>query len=488
LISKENIVHIELDNPVISCVTKLSKLIEAMRDEHNENEIIEESLRDLIYNAIDSFDVATETVPRPVKELNNFLSRTNGEMINELTAFITNNSGQNVSRNSIKKFISTVENISKWNYDTSSRNENIKISNETMYNITNFYKTFINNFVKTFPNIILNKVNYDNTLIPSYYGFSKNHVNKLKTSIAEYYQKLKPFYGINKLTNILNAIQINSKNAIKLAESTPCFSSIKIGERILRGLIDEQTSRDLFEYYLLRVLLEYIVLADDDNMVVSEVTKTVDVVDIFTVEFMEETETRIDLTMSSRSEKDKKILPGNKRELKQKTAELLVAYMDIFRDEKETIDVTYEDIQDRIFKLKEREKDMVTDRLKAMTDEGRDIDTILKISKLAGSENDYSKGLKKGLTVYDKDFYEEEQHMRDELEKAERKIRKKNKDANDENIDILLDEYMEQRHMAKEIDEDAYDMEYLNETYYDGNFDGVDAPEEEYDDYADFDS
>lgn len=488
LISKENIIHIELDNPVISCVTKLSKLIEAMRDEHNEKEIIEESLRDLIYNAIDSFDIATEIVPRQVKELNNFLSRTNSEMINELTTFIVNNSGQNVSRNSIRKFISTVENISKWNYDTSSRNENIKISNETMYNITNFYKTFINNFVKIFPNIILNKVNYDNTLIPSYYGFSKNHVNKLKISIAEYYQKLKPFYGSDKLTNILNTIQINSKNALNLAESTPCFSSIKIGERLLHGVIDEQTSRDLFEYYLLRVLIEYIVLADDEDMIVSEVTKTVDVVDVFTLEFIEENETIIDLTRQSHLEKDKKILPGNKRDLKQKTAELLVAYMDIFRDEKETIDVTYEDIQDRIFKLKEREKDMVTDRLKAMTDEGRDIDTILKISKLAGTENDYSKGLKKGLTVYDKDFYEEEQNMRDELEKAERKIRRKNKDATDENIDILLDEYMEQKHIAQGIDEDAYDMEYLNETYYDGNFDGVDAPEEEHDDYADFDS
>ena len=239
---------------------------------------------------------------------------------------------------------------------------------------------------------------------------------------------------------------------------------------------------------MLRVLIEYIVLSDEDDMVVSEVTQTLDVVDIFSVDYIEESETRVDLTMSSRSEKDTKILPGNKRELKQKTAELLVAYMDIFRNEKDTIDVTYEDIQDRIFKLKEREKDMVTDRLKAMTDEGRDVDTILKISKLAGTENDYSKGLKKGLTVYDKDFYEEEQKMRDELEKAERKIRKKNRDATDENIDILVDEYMEQWQIAQEIDDDAYGMEYLNETYYDGNFDGVDAPEEDYDDYADFDS
>jgi len=49
-----------------------------------------------------------------------------------------------------------------------------------MYNVTKFYKTYIENFVNIFPNIILNKVNFENTHIPNYYGFSKNHANKLK--------------------------------------------------------------------------------------------------------------------------------------------------------------------------------------------------------------------------------------------------------------------------------------------------------------------
>jgi hypothetical protein len=358
-----------------------------------------------------------------------------------------------------------------------------------MYNVTNFYKTFIENFVSVFPNIVLNKVNYDNTLIPNYYGFSKHHSNKLKLHIAEYFQKLKPFYGVPALLNMLTTMKQLGKNVVKLANATPCFSSIKNDDKTLHGIIDERTSKDLFEFYFLRVLIGYIALADDDSMIVTEVNKTLDVTDIFTTEYIEETETRLDLTYTSHSEKDIRILTGNKRELKQKTAELLVAFMDIFRNEKDTIDVTYEDIQDRIFKLKEREKDMVTDKLKAFTDEKRDIDTILKISKLKGTENDYSKALKKGLTIYDADYYDDknEQLLREEMEKAERKIRKKNKDASDENIDILLDEYMEQRQMEHDIEMDAYDMDYLNEGYLDGNYDGVDAPEQEYDDYAEND-
>jgi hypothetical protein len=488
LVSRENIIKIDIDNPVISSVAKLSLLLDAIRDEYSENEIIEQSLRDLIKNSIDTFDIASETSTQEVKGLNNFLIKSNEGMTKEIIEFIQKNEGPNVSRSSVRKFINTISNLSTWTADTSNRNEDIKISDDTMYTITNFYKVFIENFINIFPNIILNKVNYDNTLIPSYYGFSKNHANKLKRYISDYFEKLKPFYGVPSLLNILKQIQKNAKNLIRLSEHTPCFSSIRIGDRVLRGVIDERTSRYLFEYYLLRILVNYIELSEQEDMIVTQVIRREEITDIFSVDYIEETETRIDMSMTSRNKTDTRILTGNRKELRQRVTELLIAFIDILRNEKETIDTTYEEIQDRVFKLREREKDMVTDKLKAMTDEGRDIDTILKISKLAGTENDYSKGLKKGLTVYDKDFYEEEQDMRNKLTAAERKIRAKNKDANDENINILIDEYLEQEQINQDIEQDAYDIGYLNESYFDGNFDGVEAPEEEYEDYADFES
>jgi hypothetical protein len=487
LISRENIINIDIDKPIISCVAKLSLLLESMFDENNENEIVEQSLRDLIKSTIDTFDIASENTTKEVKDLNNFLIRTNEDMSRELIDFVQKNGGSNTTRSSIKKLIDTINNLPNWKFDNSNRNEDIKISSDVMYTITNFYKTFIENFITIFPNIILNKVNYDNTLIPSYYGFTKNHSNKLKKYIADYFEKLKPFYGIPSLLNILNKIQNNCKNLLQLSKNTPCFSSIKIGDRVLKGVIDERTSRFLFEYYLLRILINYIELSDDPDMIVTEIREKQEFTDIFSVEYIEEQETRIDLGMKSRTEIDTRLLTGNKKELKQKVTELLIGFIDIFRNEKETIDITYEDIQDRVFKLKEKEKDMVTDKLKGMSDESRDIDTILKINKLAGTENNYSKGLQKGLTMYDKDFYEQEQYLRDEMEKAERKIRSKNKNVNDENLDILVDDYLEQQAIDDEIDRDAYGMEYLNEAFYDGNFDGVDAPEEEYEDYADFD-
>ena len=301
----------------------------------------------------------------------------------------------------------------------------------------------------------------------------------MKKYISQYYEKLKTFYGTTTLTNILSKIQKTSKNLVLVANSTPAFSSIQMGEETIKPVFDERTSRFLFEYYLLRIFINYIELSDEDDMLVTEVVREMEVTDIFSVEHLEDSETRADLSMSTGRQLQTSLVSGNKKELRQRVAELFICFVNIMNNEKETIDTSYEEIQDRVFKLREREKDLVTDRLKRMTDEERNADTILKINKLGM----YSKGMQKGLTMFDKDFYDDERDFRDEMTKAERNIRKKNPDANDENMDILLEDYMEQQGVDREIDDDAYDMSFMGETYYDGNTDGISAPEEEYADY-----
>jgi DNA-binding protein H-NS len=391
---------------------------------------------------------------------------------------VKKNSGTKVTNKSIKKIIKTIENLSVWSADTSQRNKN-KISNDSLYNIIQFYKNFIENFVNIFPNIILNNVNYDDIHIPNYFKFSRTHCNKLKKYISEYYEKLKKFYGTTTLTAILGKIQQTSKNLVMISNITPSFTSIQEGDDTIKPVFDERTSRFLFEYYLLRVFINYIELSDQDAMIVTEITKEVELSDIYTVEHLEEIDTRVDLSMTTKQTFETSLVSGNKKELRQNIAELFICYTNILSDEKDIIDISYEEIQDKVFKLKEREKDLVTDRLKRMTDEERNADTILKINKLGM----YSKGMQKGLTTLDKDFYDEEREFRDEMTKAERNIRQKNIDVNDENMDMLLDDYMEQQNIDREIEDEAYDMSYMNESYYDGNTDGVGAPEEEYVDY-----
>lgn len=477
IIGKHNIIHVNLNEQEFSSITKMIKILEVIDDENDE--VFEKSLRKLITNALDTFDLATIKYTKEVTDLNNFLQRNISQMKEEIIDFVKKNSGAKVTNKSIKKFVKTIENLSIWSADSSEHNTNIKISNDNLYNVVQFYKNFIENFVNIFPNIILNNVNYDDVHIPNYFKFSVSHNNKLKKYISSYYEKLKQFYGTSTLSSILVKIQQTAKNLVIMSNITPSFTSIQQGEDTIKPVFDERTSRFLFEYYLLRIFINYIELADQDAMVVTEITKEEEFTDVYSVEHLEELDTRVDLTMTTRQTNETSLVSGNKKELRQNVAELFICYTNILSDEKEITNISYEEIQDRVFKLKEREKDLVTDRLKRMTDEQRNADTILKINKLGM----YSKGMQKGLTTLDKDFYDEEREFRDEMTKAERNIRRKNMDANDENMDMLLDDYLEQQDIDKEIEDEVYDMSYMNETYYDGNTDGVGAPEEEYVDY-----
>jgi hypothetical protein len=271
IIGRSNIVNINFDKIEISTIARLLILINSIDDENDE--VVEPSLRELIKSALDTYDIASPESTVEIKDLNNFLSRSNVSMREEIIEFIEKNAGSKTTRSSIRKAKEFINSLSEWSTDDSTRNEDIKISNDKMYNIVNFYKTFIENFVSVFPNIILNNVDHNSLFIPNYLGFSANHIKKLKTYFKNYYEKLNTFYGVPILQNILTTIQKTSKNLIKMAKETPSFSAIKIGDKILKPVFDERTSRFLFEYYLLRVLINYIELSDNEEMIVTEVRK-----------------------------------------------------------------------------------------------------------------------------------------------------------------------------------------------------------------------
>jgi hypothetical protein len=487
LIGRNNIINVDLDQPLISSVASLNNLLESIDAENDE--VVEGALRQKIMNALNTFDIATPEISPDVRELNNYLSKINSIMKGEIVDFINENK-TDIARRDFNSATNAIQKLSEWKTEQKQGDKNQKpdetinssISSDSMYNIVQFYKTFISYFVTVFPNIILNEVDYSNTMIPKYMNLSSSHMGKISGYIREYYKDLKTFYGNVRLTTILNTIQKSAKNIERLSQQTPCFTSIKYGDNVLKPVFDERTSKMLYEHYLLRVLINYIDLTDEDEMIVTTFERPANVQDVFSVDYLEERETRADFSETVQIERSG-IVRGNKKELKQIITKLFVAFFKIMREQKEEIDISYDKIRDFIFELKEKEKNRITDRLKSLTDEDRDLDTILKINKLGV----WSKGLQKGLTTYDKEMYEEEANFRDEMEKAERNIRSKNHNITDENIDQYLDDYLEEKERGEDIEREADDMSYLNEDYYDGKYDGEDAVEEEEDDYRDYD-
>jgi hypothetical protein len=332
------------------------------------------------------------------------------------------------------------------------------------------------NFYKTFPNIILNNVDYDKVQVQDYWHLSQNHVKDIKKIVKDYYQRLRPFYSEKVITNVLTTLQQRVANLMRLVCQTPYYTSIQYKNQERHSIFDKTTADLLFEQYFLLLLTEYMNLTENESMLFYETegNGVSSVEDIFTVEDLEERETKTNV-VNVRSENEM-TLQGNKKELKTKTANLLLTYLNIMLDHKDLIDKSYTEIMDKVFKISEREKDTFTDRLKVMTDEERDADTILKINKLGV----WSKGLQKGLTKYTKETYDDERDVMDKIAEIERSVRK-NTNVTDGNVDMYVDDYLEQMDADADAENEAYDMSLMTEDYDNGNFESDEV--EDYEDH-----
>lgn len=471
IVSRNNIVDVNANASCISSITRILGVLEAVKMENDT--FVNPVFIEKINNALDTFDVASDDITAETEELNNFLITNNEAMKKQVVDFITKNKGPDIDRKTLNNTISFIANITKWSTDTSVRNKDRKISSDDMYNYVNFLKTFIDNSVNVFPNIILNKVDYNNVNVPKYWNLSKYHKNDVKKMVKDYYDKLKDLYDIPQLYNILKNVGIYSKNMVLLSKSTPCFSTMEYKDNEIIPVFDERTSKYLMEYYLFSILTNYIKMTDDNEMLITEAQQRSVVEDMFSVESVEEEVTKTDVGIT-----DARILTGNKKQLKQLISKLLVVYLGVMDKHKDTINVSYEDILDRVFKLKEREKDIITDRLKGLTEEERNADTILKINKLGV----WNKGLQKGLTSYVAENYDAERELMEKFGALENKMLKTNKDVNENNKDILLEEFGEDYDREAEIEREAYDMRGYNDDYYDGNFEG-----DEVENYGEYD-
>jgi hypothetical protein len=122
------------------------------------------------------------------------------------------------------------------------------------------------------------------------------------------------------------------------------------------------------------------------------------------------------------------------------------------------IDYSYDQIMEKVLRSKEKEKDIITDYLKEMTDEERQIENNFKKAKLGR----WGKGLEKGLVQYVGETYDQE---REEFEKQmlkEIKLGKLNvvTEMNKEIYDYDMDEAML---VADDIEREVNDLSGLGE-------------------------
>ena len=350
LVSRENIFRCPITYTGNTPVQMIRDILEKMDD--NNEEIIYPSLRRMLEDKLDVFDLIVEDDgKKSMRDVKNHLARTNQEMRSDIIKFIKENTNLLGSK---KKNMDELFDDIMYFYKYEDHADKIDMTNNSTYNFIQFIKNNIHNITTIFPTMILNHVDYENADIPKYWGLSNYHNTDIKNIINMEYESLRIFYSNPILVTILQTIQDKTDPLFELAFNTFYFTDINYNDTSQASVFDERTSILLFEHYFLLVLNEYINLTHNDSMLFQEETQTQTLEDVFVVENLDDDLLNRDIT--NQVESRDVLLQGNKKELKINVANLLLTYLNMIKNNKKNINYSYDEIMDKVFKLKERER------------------------------------------------------------------------------------------------------------------------------------
>ena len=453
IINGENIIEGNLYPVIPDNVQSIRDLLTHFTD--SDDRSIPSEFKDKLYNLIDTYDIAITQDTAAMRDFKNYMATKNAELRSEIISFLKQNSNTSTGKfKPIEEFINT---FAIWE-DISLPNPSSNVEEQGVFRVLNFISDCVFNICRVFPNIILNKVNYKQLNIPRHWKLSERHMNDIKKIISGYYAGLLKYYDKESLDYVLNNIQIVTKNIYLVMKNIPCFSSVIKNQTKYYSIFNKDVTKLIFEFSMLEVYKHFIKLSEGLE------------IDLRPVPSSEQTMiTNVQLEDADIGNiTELEIVQGERLHVQQEVAALLIDITNIFISTKKTLNYGYDDIMNRVNRAKEREKDEVTTRLKELTDEEREIDTLFKNHKLGT----WSKGLQKGLTQYVKGTYDEERDALDKRAMTEAKVGEFSF-VTEMNREIYTMDYDEQQMQDQAIEAEVNDLSmYVGEEDDYGDNDG----------------
>ena len=411
-----------------------------------ENNIPKELLSNLL-NLLKDKEQVIDKDTQNMRNIKNYLIINNDKLKISIKEFISKNSKNS---NKISKEINLFFNLIEKIYST--KNHNLLQSNDQiMYDSTDHLYRYLNNIITVYPNMIKNDVRYNHgdTNIPKHWDLSPIHQIDVKNIMKNHYKLLFELYEDSDLIYFIQGLQPKLYNLLLLASNIPKYATID-NDNNTRYCFDGEICNLLYQHLILIVFDKFINYIEQDYVIKQEKITA----PLSTEAFEEKDNGDISLI---------EILIGEKKTNSEKISNLLIIFINMYLESYSSTIYDYDDVMEKVLRSKEKEKEQFTTYLKELSEDERKVQDIMKKQQL----EKWGKGLQKGLIQYDKDTYDEE---REDLEKVaimERKL-ERNDIVTDMNKDIYMFETMTQDEIARDIENEEYDMSYMhNDDDYD---------------------
>ena len=297
-------------------------------------------------------------------------------------------------------------------------------------------------------------------------GLSSLAANTINDNNHSYYKHLENFYNKPTLKHVLNKIRDECVTLMKLVKHTPYFSSVETESTTISSVLDRDTSKMLFQNYMLNALNTYVSLSENKDMINTELTENYGAEELSRIE---------DAIIP---EVDPSMLESDMSALKSEVARLLYGYLVTIQKHRDAIDITYMQIANTNFHTRESEKQMITTRLEELEEKDQlDLDNIMKVMKLGV----WNKGLAKGLKTFVKETYDDEREFRQKMQEVEKNVKKKYQtDVSDENYEQLKDDYLDEMDRDMDQENEENDLSRYKGDDENGDYEGYEDEDMSY--------
>jgi hypothetical protein len=359
----------------------------------NNQSVFDTQYFDLMTDLFDNFKLTPNELPQ-FRKIKNYFGSVNKSLKSNIVQYITIHTSS--SKRDIQTLISNLELEFEVN--------NIKI-----------IENYINNFINLFPNIILNK-HIDYTKVHKHWKLSETHELDITQFITKYYKNLDKHSVKSYFKYIFSLIKNKCDILIKFLNYNK-FSSYKYNQ-----IFDNDYIILVYRYTIYTIINEFINLKNND---------------LFKIEILEYDD-------------------YDSLEFDKIICEIIESYLSIFFNHHNLISIGYKKMIEKINVAKEHEKKLITDYLKELTDEEREIQNIFKNNKL----EKWSIGLQKGMTQYVKSTYDDERIKLEKQLEIDKKL-KKYSDVTSMNSEIYKLDIEEEEQISSNIETEEYNMDNI---------------------------
>ena len=320
-----------------------------------------DAIRETLLNILVKYDPQIALLENPKEEgeyhlalndLKNVLIPANQEMRERILNFLVKYGNINVRTAAYQRLVRTLDQIVEWKHSTSS--------NQEFYEMTQFLKNNITFMVKIIPEMIKNGRNMtreEEISIPRHWDFAPKHDARIKEMILKYYSAFGNFFSPPKesregeeqsqetaLMKILRTISGKMVDLVTLSNLVPVTLPItkKVAgmsagapssEETWFRFMDRDTIKFLFSYMWYSVFDQYIKMTEEELETAFSKTKT---------------------ARRGHIKATKNLIEETK--LKQTMAEFLLVFLKVIQEDKDRIDLSYEEIMKKIHRDRDVEK------------------------------------------------------------------------------------------------------------------------------------